>query len=94
MAPQGVRVTGLEEPLLAGHRYRVGCETFGSRPAPVLKWSIKRPDRLDEILAKQVRLSAGLLLLGARQACTVWRVQRSVTYCCTVKNTSRVKVLV
>ncbi|XP_050693840.1 cell adhesion molecule-related/down-regulated by oncogenes-like isoform X2 [Eriocheir sinensis] len=53
MAPQRVRITGLEEPLLAGHRYRVGCETFGSRPAPVLKWSIKRPDRLDEILAKQ-----------------------------------------
>ncbi|XP_069954323.1 uncharacterized protein [Cherax quadricarinatus] len=53
VAPQRVRITGLSEPLLAGHPYRVGCETSGSRPAPILTWTIKRPDRLEEVLATQ-----------------------------------------
>ncbi|MPC42120.1 hypothetical protein E2C01_035734 [Portunus trituberculatus] len=34
---------------------RVGCETFGSRPAPILTWTIKRPDRLEEMLATEGR---------------------------------------
>ncbi|XP_045126119.1 neural cell adhesion molecule 2-like isoform X2 [Portunus trituberculatus] len=53
MAPQRVRITGLEQPLLAGKSYQVGCETFGSRPAPILTWTIKRPDRLEEMLATE-----------------------------------------
>ncbi|XP_071534072.1 hemicentin-1-like [Panulirus ornatus] len=53
MAPQKVRITGLTSPLEAGRRYSVGCETTGSRPAPILTWTIKRPDRLEEVLATQ-----------------------------------------
>ncbi|XP_042209429.1 hemicentin-1-like isoform X2 [Homarus americanus] len=53
MAPRTVKITGLTSPLLAERRYRVGCETTGSRPAPNLTWTIKRPERLEEVIATE-----------------------------------------
>nr|XP_045611130.1 cell adhesion molecule-related/down-regulated by oncogenes-like [Procambarus clarkii] len=53
MAPQRVRITSPAESLIDGHKYKIGCETSGSRPAPILTWTIKRPDRLEEVIATQ-----------------------------------------
>ncbi|XP_047482170.1 hemicentin-1-like [Penaeus chinensis] len=53
MAPRLVRITGIPSTLLAGDRYRVWCEALGSRPAPTLTWTIRRPHRLEEVLATQ-----------------------------------------
>ncbi|XP_066989597.1 LOW QUALITY PROTEIN: neural cell adhesion molecule 1-like [Macrobrachium rosenbergii] len=53
MAPQSVKITGLTMPLQAGNRYRAWCETFGSRPAPTLTWSLKKVDHLESVLDTQ-----------------------------------------
>ncbi|KAK7069676.1 hypothetical protein SK128_018289 [Halocaridina rubra] len=45
-APQSVSIGGLPRPMHAGNRYKAWCETTGSRPAPILRWSLKKVDRL------------------------------------------------